>query len=216
MNSKKNIFKNTKIYLGLLIQRVIFVSESKNMRNKFPQVLIYEEWLELYRLPFQVFFIKVREADGSDGYRRVTQDILDSYPNTDLYIKSRDKDMKEDYKLENSKMRSLRKQVVATLEKYETELKEVEASMLEYVQEYTLEYPPVYMALIADTRNDSANSYLTAKTFWPLMNGMRKEIRIYIGTEMEYADFKSNPKIEKIAFEKIKERLKQRRKDGEL
>ena len=77
--------------------------------------------------------------------------------------------------------------------------------MVLYNQIYTAESPSVYLAYVKDAKTDL--EYLTAKTFWPLMDGKKKEIRIYIGSKKDFPDHK-NLKVQMMAKQKMKEHLK--------
>ena len=103
-----------------------------------------------------------------------------------------------------------------TMEKNKAVMLELEQKMVKYQQLYTLENPSVYLATIKDSRNAEApTNSLTAKTFWPMMNGRRKEIRIYIGKESEYPDHKKIH-VRILAKQKMKETLLERYNNGEL
>lgn len=88
--------------------------------------------------------------------------------------------------------------------------------MVKYQQAFTLEYPPVYLAMLKDSRPGSDSHYLTAKTFWPQIGGKKKEIRIYMGTEEKYKNYKKSPLVKLEARNKIIEALKDRFEKGEM
>ena len=113
------------------------------MRYKFPQVLCFQDWDDLYNMPDM----------GDNGF---------------VY--------KEPFKYdETGEMKEARKNVLAALEKNKEAILEVEEKMVKYLQLDTLKDPPIYLAMIKDTRNREAETLtLTAKTFWPLMHGKRK------------------------------------------
>lgn len=156
----------------------------RKMRYKFPQVLCFQDWVELYKMPDM----------GDKGF---------------VY--------KEPFKYdETDEMKAARKEIQSSLEKHKQSILEVEEKMVKYGQLDTLKDPPIYLAMIRDTRNKEAETLtLTAKTFWPLMNGKRKEIRIYIGKESEYPDYKKDY-VAKIAKQKMKDHLLERYNNGEL
>jgi len=164
------------------------------MRIKFPQALCYEEWIELYNMP--------------------------DYPKSFKFFRGHDNDDEEGKGIkeyhETPEMKDARKEVLVVLEKNKKEMLEIEEKMIKYMQLQTLENPPVYLSRIRDSRNaENISTTLTAKTFWPLMNGQRKEIRIYIGKQSEYPEYKLEY-VRILAKQKMKEHLLERYKNGEL
>lgn len=172
------------------------IHNNKTMRIKFPQALCYEDWTDLYHMP--------------------------DYPKSFKFFRGHEDDEDEDGKgtirpfRETPEMKEARKEVLEVLEKNKKEMLEIEEKMVKYMQLHTLENPPVYLAKIKDTRNtEKETTTLTAKTFWPLMHGKRKEIRIYIGKATDYPDHKlGHVKIS--AKQKMKEHLLERYNNGEL
>lgn len=182
----------------------------KIMRVKFPQILCFQEWFDLWNL------VKV------------------------------DKSFQE---TESKELREMREKVIETLGKNKEYLLEIEKAMLDYVQALTVHNPSVYLAKTKDIKTD--RQYLTAKIFWPLMGGKKKEVRIYLGKPDDFAvnptqhnyyrsesatllegeffkidnknvDFQPSMKdmldrnIKKIATKKMQETLKRRIEDGDL
>ena len=165
------------------------------MRIKFPQILCYEDWLDLFKMGF----VGDDEFD-ENGLRR--------------FKKKNDIPWAEDP--ETAEMKMVRDDIITTMEKNKAVMLELEQKMVKYQQLYTLENPSVYLATIKDSRNAEApTNSLTAKTFWPMMNGRRKEIRIYIGTKEEFPEFKSQ-RVKSIAEQKMKEALRKRYENGEI
>ena len=165
------------------------------MRIKFPQILCYEDWLDLFKMGF----VGDDEFD-ENGLRR--------------FKKKNDIPWAEDP--ETAEMKMVRDDIITTMEKNKAVMLELEQKMVKYQQLYTLENPSVYLATIKDSRNAEApTNSLTAKTFWPMMNGSRKEIRIYIGKESEYPDHKKI-QVKILSKQKMKETLLERYKNGEL
>lgn len=146
------------------------------MRVKFPQILCFQDWVDLYRLP-ETF--KLGDLDKSNR------------PFANLS--------------ETPLLKETRNNVLEVLKKNRNAVREIEMAMLIYSQIYTAESPSVYLAYVKDAKTEL--EYLTAKTFWPLMDGKRKEIRIYIGSKKEFPDHK-NPKVRWIAAQKMREHLK--------
>ncbi|RYF87490.1 MAG: hypothetical protein EON98_00340 [Chitinophagaceae bacterium] len=152
---------------------------------------------------------------GLAKYKPVTAEILASDPNTVLYFKDTTAEGALIYNEETPTMRKKRQQVVQLLADNIKLLRRVEATMVEYVQEYRAEYPPIYFAVLADARG-SDSSYLTAKTLVPMIDGKNKEIRIYLGLDKEFPDYKNNPKVHRLAEEKMKATLRNKLENGEF
>lgn len=164
------------------------MSKKSNMRLKFPQIMCFRDWLELYELPDTDFYLK---------RRNLVEGQTDGIVN------------------ESSEMKQVRKQILSSLAKNQEVIEGIEAEMVKYMQLYVMENPPVYLAMLKDSRPNAEGSYLTAKTFWPLLGGNRKEIRIYIGTKEEFPEFKSQ-RVKSIAEQKMKEALRKRYENGEI
>ena len=146
------------------------------MRVKFPQILCFDDWVDLYKLP--------------DTYKL---GALDKSNRPFANLK------------ETPLLKETRSKVLGILEKNNEAVKEIESAMVLYNQIYTAESPSVYLAYVKDAKTDL--DYLTAKTFWPLMDGKKKEIRIYIGSKKDFPDHK-NFKVQMMAKQKMKEHLK--------
>ena len=170
-------------------------SKQNTMRIKFPQILCYEDWLDLFKMGFSGE--DERDENGIRKFKLLKGFVMANDPET-------------------AEMKMVRDDIITTMEKNKAILLELEQKMVKYQQLYTLENPSVYLATIKDSRNAEApTNSLTAKTFWPMMNGSRKEIRIYIGKESEYPDHKKiHVKI--LSKQKMKETLLERYKNGEL
>ena len=87
---------------------------------------------------------------------------------------------------ETEEMKEKRFSVLETLQKYKKEIREIEEKMVQYLQLDIIREPSVYVAVLKDTRNPEHEN-ITAKTFWPLVGGGQKEIRIYIGRASDYS-----------------------------
>ncbi|WP_374450367.1 hypothetical protein [Cloacibacterium normanense] len=152
---------------------------------KFPQILCYQEWFDLF-------------SKEADKFYDSKQDVFKSKV------------------LETPQMKELRGEILDSLENSKKIIEEIEAKMVKYQQAFTLEYPPVYLAMLKDSRPGSDSHYLTAKTFWPQIGGKKKEIRIYMGTEEKYKNYKKSPLVKLEARNKIIEALKDRFEKGEM
>ena len=113
------------------------------MRVKFPQILCFDDWVDLYKLPDTY---KLGALDKSNRpFANLTETHL---------------------------LKETRAKVLGILEKNSEAVKEIESAMVLYNQIYTAESPSVYLAYVKDSKTDL--EYLTAKTFWPLMDGKKK------------------------------------------
>ena len=77
-----------------------------------------------------------------------------------------------------------RNKVLELLSKYKNELDEIEFAMLDYVQFQIIQDPPVYIARTKDIKTEI--EYFTAKTFFPLKGGRKKEVKIYLGKAEDF------------------------------
>lgn len=173
---------NTNIYLCIL-------KGKQAMKYKFPQVLCYQDWEDLYSLPNN------REHKGF-----VFKEVFE-YPET-------------------AEMKKVRLDVLQLLEKNKRAILEVEAKMVEYLQLDIIKKPAVYIAVLKDTRNSEFEN-VTAKTFWPLVGGGGKEIRIYVGRLSEFTnvsrdDISSDKSVKSKAIKMMQKHLSSKYKSGEL
>jgi hypothetical protein len=146
------------------------------MRVKFPQILCFDDWVDLYKLP------DTNKLGALDKSNRPFANLI-----------------------ETPLLKETRSKVLSILEKNSEAVKEIELAMVLYNQIYTAESPSVYLAYVKDAKTDL--EYLTAKTFWPLMDGNKKEIRIYIGSKKDFPDHK-NLNVRFLAKQKMREHLK--------
>jgi len=181
------------------------------MRVKFPQIFVYKEFLDMYSCPVTLF---IKDNSGS-RYKPVTPEILENQPDAELFFKDTTNDDATIYRQETPAMRTKRLYVVELLSKFKEQLRSVEESMVNYVQEYRSEFPTLYYAVLADARG-SDSSYLTAKSLIPIMDGKNKEVRIYLGLDKEFPNYKTNPKVLDMAEQKMRATLKAKLENGEF
>jgi hypothetical protein len=98
--------------------------------------------------------------------------------------------------------------------KHRLGLEEMRDAALEVKQEWIIEQPIVYVARTRDTKTDK--EYFTAKTFWPLRGGKRKEIKIYLGKAEDFGNDTMSIKAREEAKRKMSETLRRRKDDGEI
>lgn len=146
------------------------------MRVKFPQILCFQEWYELYKLP---------DTKKTDKWDKLSQP-MESLSETPF-------------------LNDTRMKVLNLLEKHKKAVEEIELAMVIYSQIYTSQSPSVYLAYLKDSK--TALEYLTAKTFLPMMSGKKKEIRIYIGSKLEFPDH-TDVKVKQFARKKMRDHLK--------
>ncbi len=119
---------------------------------------------------------------------------------------------KQYFEKDTKKMTQLRMKVCNLIQKNYDKLVEVDSAMIEYMQEMVFENPPIYMSIVSNGNSDI--KYLTAKTVIPLLGGGKKEIRINISRSDVFDDPLNNPKAKAFAFEKMKDVLAKKRKEG--
>ena len=123
--------------------------------TKFPKVLSYVDWFNLYEM--------VNNKEIKIPYNSVYE-----YPETD-------------------EMKEKRMSVLESLNKYKKEIIEIEEKMVQYLQLDIIRDPSVYIAILKDSRNPEFEN-ITAKTFWPIVGGGKREIRIYVGRASQLSD----------------------------
>lgn len=160
------------------------------MKYKFPQVLSYQDWEDLYSLP-----------NNSEHKGFVYKKEVFEYPET-------------------AEMKNVRSEVLQLLKKNKQAIIDVEEKMVHYLQLDTIKKPAVYIAVLKDTRNPEFEN-VTAKTFWPLVGGGRKEIRIYVGRLTDFNnvsrdDISSDKTIKDKAIKLMIKHLSKKYQDGEL
>lgn len=158
--------------------------------SKFPKVLCYDDWYDLYDV------INNKSFKG-----RVFQKDILYYPETE-------------------EMKEKRLSVLASLKKYKKEIIEIEEKMVQYLQLDIIREPSIYIAILKDTRNPEHEN-ITAKTFWPIVGGGKKEIRIYIGRVSDYPHINrgilsSSDEIKNKAVEMMKKHLTKNYELGRL
>lgn len=121
---------------------------------------------------------------------------------------------------ETDEMKEKRMSVLETLKKYKKEIIEIEEKMVQYLQLDIIREPSVYIAVLKDTRNPEYEN-ITAKTFWPIVGGGKKEIRIYIGRasdfpHIERSNLSSCEEIKNKAVLMMKNHLKENYELGRL
>jgi hypothetical protein len=93
-------------------------------------------------------------------------------------------------------------------------LKEFEEAIIEYKQEWIISEPSVYVARTRDSKTDM--EYFTAKTFWPLINGKTKEVKIYLGKAGDFGNDTMSIRAKETAKRKMSETLRRRKDNGEI
>ena len=107
-----------------------------------------------------------------------------------------------------------RKKVLSILKQYETELLKVQEATVKFAQQVVLNEPTVYIARTKDTKTEI--EYLTAKTFWPLIDGNLKEIKIYLGKASEFNNDTKSKKAKEQAVVKMRQTIARRLREGSL
>jgi hypothetical protein len=117
-------------------------------------------------------------------------------------------------------MEEKRYSILGTLRKYKKEIREIEEKMVQYLQLDIIRDPSVYVAVLKDTRNPEHEN-ITAKTFWPIVGGGQKEIRIYIGrvsdfSHIERSNLSKSDEIKVKAVTMMKKHLTENYEAGNL
>jgi hypothetical protein len=185
------------------------------MRVKFPQAIVFKDYLEMYKAPSTMYYRVVAENSGVK-FKPVTEKILEESPETLLYFKDTTADGELIYRAETKELYEKRIKIIEIMTEHWDILRKVEEAMVSYCQLEKITYPTLYFANLSDSRG-SDSTYLSAKSIIPMMDGKNKEIRIYIGTGKEYTEgYKTNPKIKMIAEQKMKETLQEKYLNGEF
>lgn len=106
------------------------------------------------------------------------------------------------------------KKVMQLLTKYKNEIDEIEDAMLEFVQFQILMDPQITIARTKDIK--TGIEYFTAKTFFPLKGGKKKEVKIYIGKSKEFGNDTKNKHALDAAYLKMRQTLSRRLREGSL
>jgi hypothetical protein len=98
--------------------------------------------------------------------------------------------------------------------KHRLGLEELEDAALEVKQEWIISEPSVYVARTRDSKTDK--EYFTAKTFWPLKGGKKKEVKIYLGKAEDFGNDTMSIRARETAKRKMSETLRRRKDSGEI
>jgi len=134
------------------------------------------------------------------------QDLIDLYSGAIYGLKKT--------KHETLEMKTKRLEVLKLIEKQKQVLLEIESGSLNFAQELIIQNPPVYVARTKETKTHI--EYFTAKTFWPLPDGERKEIKVYVGKADDYGGDTLNERAKQDAIKKMQETLRRRKNAGEI
>lgn len=98
--------------------------------------------------------------------------------------------------------------------KHKDALDEISNAILEFQQLSVIENPVVYVARTKDIK--TGKEYFTAKTSWPLKDGKKKEIKIYLGKASEFDGNTLSVEAKELAKTKMKKTLSRRKQLGEI
>jgi len=150
-------------------------------------------------------------------------DLHDSYSSYELYdpqnfffhFEKLDTSKFPDYEKSTKGMGEQKQnKVLQLLTKYKDEINEIEDAMLEFVQFQIVQDPQVTIARTKDVKTDI--EYFTAKTFFPLKGGKKKEVKIYVGKAQEYGNDTKDKLALNVAYVKMKSTLRRRLDEGSL
>lgn len=153
------------------------------------------------------------------------EDLYDLYKNAEIYDSRQSfsflEPVSDVYKLNPSYKRSVlgmgeekKNMVLETLSKYKNEIDEIENTMLDFIQFQIMVDPQVYLARTKDIKTDI--EYLTAKTFFPLKGGKKKEVKVYVGKSKNYNSDTTDKRAISMAKIKMMNTLKRRLNEGSL
>jgi hypothetical protein len=117
----------------------------------------------------------------------------------------------DDYQMESKDI------VNATIRDFDSAVdlvKQLKTFLIALEQEMIISEPPVYVAKTTDKKTEKV--YFTAKTFWPLINGKKKEVKIYLGKAEDFGNDTMSPVAKENAVKKMRETLRNRRDLGEI
>ena len=116
---------------------------------------------------------------------------------------------------ETPQIAAKRKVLIDFMDKHQSMLEEFEKLTLDYVREIEFEYPKFYTHLSKAKSATKDRSYVNVQLFWPLKDGRKKDLRLYV----EPYDGKSDIKDEwyqAMIQQKVAMRLKELRQDLEM
>lgn len=100
------------------------------------------------------------------------------------------------------------------LVKHKEAIHEISDAILEYKRSTMIENPVVYVARTKDIK--TGKEYFTAKTTWPLKDGKKKEVKIYLGKASDFNNDTQSPKAKDLALVKMRQTLARRMRLGEI
>lgn len=162
------------------------------------------------KLPFILNFEDLWDIYSMAGLYNPRQDFPGSKESEIIFDK-------EDPSFKNSVLgigEEKRKKILELLTKYKKELDEIESAMLEFVYFQIIQDPHVYIARTKDIK--TGIEYFTAKTFFPLKGGRKKEVKIYVGKAEDFNNDTMNLQAQSIAKIKMRNTLKRRINVGSL
>ena len=146
--------------------------------------------------------------------KKVNIEIPTSFKGFESFNEFRSSVSDDFIKKQPSSVRQILEKVRDTMEKHKGSLDEIEDVLLEYQQLVILYNPTVYVARTKDVKTDI--EYFTAKTFWPLKGGKRKEIKIYLGKAADYGNDTQSKRAKSEAATKMAQTIARRLREGSI
>ena len=146
--------------------------------------------------------------------KKVNIEIPTSFKGFESFNEFRSSVSDDFIKKQPSSVRQILEKVRDTMEKHKGSLDEIEDVLLEYQQLVILYNPTVYVARTKDVKTDI--EYFTAKTFWPLKGGKRKEIKIYLGKAADYCNDTQSKRAKSEASTKMAQTIARRLREGSI
>ncbi len=111
---------------------------------------------------------------------------------------------------EDNSAENKREAVLSILRKHEDALREIEAAMVSYAREMTVDFPQVSLMKVKKRNNMDDNEYYNARVMFPEFDGQYTEYRIYIGATSNYPDI-NDPKTLALIQQKVALKIKEKR-----
>lgn len=111
---------------------------------------------------------------------------------------------------EDSFAQKKRQEVLDLLKKHESSLREIEAAMVAYSRQMTVNFPQISLMTVKKRSNMTDNEYYNARVMFPEFDGKFTEYRIYIGPKSEFPDIE-DPATLLIIQQKVSMKIKEKR-----
>jgi hypothetical protein len=178
------------------------------MKRKGPPILVYNDWLAEYVNLYNQQPIVIRNGEDKNEWVAKYTEMYNEKP----VVVRKGRDARVIFG-GTPQLKEKAAEIVQLMVKMEGDLRHLENAMVEYAQEAEIENPTVYPVIVKASGEMYDKSYVNARVFWPLPNGVKKEMRVYI------EPYVKGMKIDSDAYKlKLKQvvsiELKKRRENG--